>query len=505
MSLPSPHVVPHLLESLRRDLDAAGFTLDGLAAYLGPVAGEALRRDQMVPADLLTRPDERPLAALVRLFSLSVEVPFEAVDAALPTLGGDGLVELGLAERTGAALKARCDLQPYGDETHSWWVASDLPETATGRPLEPEHVLGVGGASMTLASWTPRPQVARALDVGTGCGVQALHLSSHADEVVVTDLSARALDFARFNAALAGQHWQVREGSMLDPVRGESFDLVVSNPPFVITPRREGVPVYEYRDGREHGDGIVEGLVRGVGEVLAPGGIAHFLGNWEIGEGADWRQRWRQWLEGIGLDAWVIQRDLEDPAQYAETWARDGGQVPGSWAYEQMYAAWLDDFAARGVAHVGFGIVTMQRPATPREPFVDLMEASGPVEAPMGPAILRGMRARTWLAEHVDDDLFDIAWSAAPDVTLESHRRPGASDPSVLLVRQGGGLGRAWTLDTVGAALLDVCDGDITAGQALTAISGILDVDDRQARRALTPLLRELVADGVLIRAGAPQ
>ena len=33
------------------------------------------------------------------------------------------------------------------------------------------------------------------------------------------------------------------------PVAEERFDYIVSNPPFVITPRRVGVPTYEYRDG----------------------------------------------------------------------------------------------------------------------------------------------------------------------------------------------------------------------------------------------------------------
>ena len=70
----------------------------------------------------------------------------------------------------------------------------------------------------------------------------------------------RALAYARFNAALAGVALDLRAGSMLEPVRGETFDLVVSNPPFVITPRggatadsgdggRTGVGEFTYRDG----------------------------------------------------------------------------------------------------------------------------------------------------------------------------------------------------------------------------------------------------------------
>ena len=85
-----------------------------------------------------------------------------------------------------------------------WWIASDLGELATGQALRTDHVLGVGGASTTLAQVTVRDERDHVLDLGTGCGIQALHASRHSRRVVGTDISRRALAFARFNAALAG-------------------------------------------------------------------------------------------------------------------------------------------------------------------------------------------------------------------------------------------------------------------------------------------------------------
>ena len=60
-------------------------------------------------------------------------------------------------------------------------------------------------------------------------------------------------------------------------------------------------------------------------------------------------------IEGTGLDAWVVQREVQDPAEYAETWARDGGHHPGTADFNRMYAAWLDDFASRDVRAIGDG------------------------------------------------------------------------------------------------------------------------------------------------------
>ena len=60
------------------------------------------------------------------------------------------------------------------------------------------------------------------------------------------------------------------------------------------------------------------------------------------------------------LDAWVVQRELADPALYAEAWIGDGGR-PDRVDAAAWHSAWLEDFEARDVEAVGFGIVTLRR------------------------------------------------------------------------------------------------------------------------------------------------
>jgi SAM-dependent methyltransferase len=495
-----PVVETDLLALLRADLVAARFTVDGVAEVLGPMAGRALMREQSLPAERVTADSSDPCAALIRLFVLGAPVDLRDVQAGLPNVGVGGVTALGLTRQEGDGLVATCDLRPYAADADTWWVASDRAELATGEPLTPDHVLGVGGASTTLASWTPRRRVARALDLGTGSGVQALHLSQDADEVVVTDLSERALAYAAFNAALNGVRWEVRRGSMLEPVEGETFDLIVSNPPFVITPRDGSVPLFEYRDAGGSGDAVVADLVADVGAHLVPGGVAQLLGNWEVGPGADWRERVGEWVAGTGLDAWVVQREVQDPAQYAETWVRDGGHRPGTAEYQAMYAAWLDDFASRHVESVGFGIITLHRPAAEREPFVDLMDVRGPVAEAMGPTIAAGLAARELIASVGDDELLDITWAAAPDVTIEQYLRPGSSEPAAITAVQGGGLRLRVPLDTYSAAYVGVADGSMTPRQALVAVAALLEEEVSQVTAATLPTLRHLIANGLLVR-----
>ena len=164
-----------------------------------------------------------------------------------------------------------------------------------------------------------------------------------------------------------------------------------------------------------------------------------------------------------------------------------------------MYATWLADFESRGVGEIGFGVITLHRPQTAREPWRDLVASTGSVASPMGPSVVAGIAARNRLAEHGDEGVLATAWQCAADVTEERHGRPGADDPSVILVRQGGGLGQAFRADTVLAAYLSVCDGSLTAGQALDAIATLVGASPESVRAQAVPQIRDLIADGLLI------
>ena len=510
----TPQPDPALVDRLRDDLAATGFSVVGVEELIGPMAADALHREESVPARRALAESNDPLAALVGAFLLGATVDVEDLDEALPTLGVDGAEQLGLVESDGDDVRALVDLRPYaaldgqvdgpsGEQGEvDWWIASDLGELATGSALRTDHVLGVGGASTTLAQVTIRPQVGRVLDLGTGCGIQALHASRHARHVVATDISQRALDFARFNAALAGARLDLRLGSMLEPAAGEAFDLVVSNPPFVITPRSADVPAYEYRDGGRSGDAIVRELITGVGAVLAPGGVAQLLGNWEVRRGESWDERVGQWLDESGLDGWVVQRELQDPAQYAETWIRDGGTTPEREpdAWRARYGAWLDDFASRDVEAVGFGIVTLRKP-TGAVTLRRLEEVTGTVQQPLGPAIAAALDAHAWLAERDDTALAAARLVVAPDVTEERYLTPGAVDPQVVLLRQGGGFGRAVQAGTALAGLVGACDGDLTVGQIVAALAALLGVAADDVAADVLPSVRGLVRDGLLTTA----
>ncbi|GAA5145323.1 methyltransferase [Microbacterium pseudoresistens] len=494
--------------ALAADLDAADLRSDPLRAAWGAEADDALARGMRSP--LLAALGERddPLAVLGRFFVLGMPQPADAVAAALPRTGIDGLEALGLAYRDGAQVVPAALVRPQSfvdvDGVGEWWIASDLDETALGTALPADHVLGVGGATRTLAGLVMPAAVDRALDLGTGCGIQALLVARHAGRVVATDISARALAYAELNAELAGVHnIDFRQGSMFEPVAGESFDLIVSNPPFVITPRVEEVTAYEYRDGGLIGDALVEEFVRRAPAHLNPGGAAQLLGNWETRDGVPGRDRLESWI-APELDAWVVERETLSPLRYAELWIRDGGTTPREETFEPLLDAWCDDFAARGVTEIGFGYVLLRRPPAPESggasertpaPLRRLEHVEQPVSS-AGRAFATGLRAHDLLAGGMPERLV-----VASDVTEARHHMPGQDAPSVIELHQGGGFGRTVAVDPALAGFVGACDGELTVAQIVAALADLFEVPLADLWAELEPRIRALMIDGFLLPA----
>ncbi|HEX4442888.1 MAG TPA: methyltransferase [Galbitalea sp.] len=487
---------------LRSDLAAARFTVAHLEELWGADAAAALGRGHRVPAvralDRISGFDAA--GSLARAFVLGLPARPDDLERALPTLGLAGAIELGLLDESGAGL---IDLRPYAFSDRwgvaEWWIASDLGELALGRPLPENHVLGVGGASLTLSGLQVQRSSRRALDLGTGCGIQAMHASRHTGRVIATDISPRALELAAFNAELNGiRSIEFRLGSLYQPVADEKFDLIVSNPPFVITPRRDGVPTYEYRDGGLVGDAIVAEVVAGAGEHLEPGGIAQLLGNWEYRTHENGLDRVGGWIDAAELDGWVVEREVQDPALYAQTWIRDGGTRAGA-GFDALEGAWLDDFGARGVTAIGFGYVTLRKPPAGRT-LRRLESLDGPVAGGLGEHIDATLAAHDWQASLDDADLARTKLTVAPDVTEERHYWPGDEHPAVMNLRQGGGFARSYPLGTALAAVVGACDGELSIGAICAAVSELLEVDERAVLDEVLPSIREFLTVGILRR-----
>lgn len=551
----APRLTAKQASLLRADLAQSGWGVESVEALLGPVAAAALQRELRAPALRVVRcalaagagaastSSDRPslatgaastssaanapqgsdvagykVAVLTALFMLGEPVGAAALETALPRTGVAGALAIGLVLPTQSASGEQryapaVDLRPHeAEDAHGsvrWWVASDLGELVTGQALAPDHVLGIGRAGLTLAALTPRKPVETALDLGVGCGIQTLYLLRHVRQVVATDISTRALEFTAFNVALAGvdsARVQLRQGNLLEPVAGQRFDLIVSNPPFVITPpsvRQAGLPLMEYRDA---GGPILPALVRGLEDHLNPDGVAVMLGNWEHREGTSWRTSVNQWI-GKSLDAWIIQREVQDPVEYAAMWLRDGGLTPerSGVAFENALAAWQEDFDSRQVSGVGMGYLVFHAPSVaatsgpggtalegqtaPEEPASDAA-APGAVEpwrvleevptsgqGALGEHVAQVIAAHEALRGLDDAQVAALKLRTASGLSKEEALTP-TPVPTAPVIRQAEGFGRVIAVGMPEVALLSASDeGLLTVAQIAAAVASLTSED----------------------------
>ncbi|MFG3409690.1 methyltransferase [Streptomyces sp. NPDC048142] len=495
-SLPAPaHAA-----ALREALLAADFTADGLLDRLGAPAYAALARSETVPALRAARGDT-PLDTLVRLFLLQRPVAEERARVALPLdeCVADGWVTRAADDGT---VRASVDVRPYGGpDGEDWFIVSDLGCAVGGAggigSREEGVVLGAGGASTTLAGITVRAPVASALDLGTGSGIQALHAAQHATRVTATDLNPRALEFTRLTLALSGAApADLREGSLFEPVGSDTFDLIVSNPPFVISPGAR----LTYRDGGMSGDDLCRTLVQQSGDHLNEGGYAQFLANWQHVEGEEWQDRLRSWVP-YGCDAWIVQREVQDITQYAELWLRDSGDHRSDPAeYDERYEAWLDEFEARGATSVGFGWITLRKSAAAAagNPSIVVEEWPHAVRQPLGQTVQEHFTRQDYLRDQDDAALLAGHFALAAEVVQEQVGLPGAEDPEHVVLRQHRGMMRATKVDAVAAGFAGVSDGSLPAGRILDAIAQLMAEDPVLLRDRTPQAIRLLVEEGFL-------
>jgi hypothetical protein len=345
------------LAIVRELLAQSGYSAQGIAA-IGVEPQMGVREPDIAILERALEPVE-PLATLVRLFMFGETLDAELVQGCLAG-ATDALIGSGLLIRDRSSVRPVVRLTPWRDLV----IAHD-PDPAGD--LWDEHVSGPTPAAEALLQLVPMARESMhvaggrdgvdALDLGTGCGVLALAIGRSVGRVVATDINPAAVRYTDLNAALNGiETIETRQGSWFEPVAGESFGLIVANPPFVIAPESGLL----FRHSANARDEVSRDVVRSMAGHLVLGGFGYALINWVQAPDRPWLETIGDWLEGIGCDAVVLLHGIEDPLSYAVRWnAREQQLRPDR--YGATLDRWLEHFRRESISAIATAGIVLRR------------------------------------------------------------------------------------------------------------------------------------------------
>ena len=366
---------PGALRALRRVLLRHGYAHAGI--------DPTVLTGTMYPRLPREREPATPPATLLRLFHLNRALPRRQVEAALSPLRLETACQLGVVHLEGTKVYPQVQIQTY----RRLLFAVDVPARYA---RSEDVVMSVAPSSIEVAQMTVRRRARQSLDLGTGCGIEALLAAAHSGRVYAVDVNPRALEFARFNCLLNGiENVVAVKGNLCDPVRRQRFDLIVSNPPFVISPFTH----VTFRDAGMKGDERCVLMARSAARLLNEGGYFQMIYQWIQPPGEDWREFLSRRFGNMGCDAHGYRILVQDPETYVAEWTPllYGGHPR---KVERLQRDWLGYFQQHCAESIGTLLLTLCKREAARH-FTRFEDAPEDRSKPYGERIARKLRAIT--------------------------------------------------------------------------------------------------------------
>jgi hypothetical protein len=432
------------------------------------------------------------LNTLLRWFWVGEAQDVASVEGQVPAWFTELAVRCGLLRSDGKRLQP-CVLLVHFE---GFLIASDPPRTIDQD--DSALVLWPNPTSRLLGHFAVRRPSQATLDLGTGNGILALGAASFSQKVVATDLNPRAIDCARFNACLNGvSNIECFTGDGFSPVEGRSFDLILSNPPFFITPSND----YMFCENPMDLDLLCRTLTREAPSHLNEDGYFQMLCEWAQVRGQTWQERITEWFAGSGCDAWVLKGQAHSLSDYAHMRITETAANPerDSESYEQF----MSYYRRRGVEAIHGGMVAMRRRSGTN--WVVIEETPETPRSPFGETVLSRFAARDFLEAHpTDASMAAIKPQLSPDVRLESffNQAKGAWQPSSLTLRLTKGFPFFVDVQPLLADFLGRCDGSRSLGDLCTDLAARLHKPIEVIQPESIRIVRSLIERGLMVSTG---
>lgn len=474
-----------LLDRLRASV-SVGFDASLIAEVerIAPRQFDAVRLP-LVHAWLRSRDDAAAIWA--RLFAYRDAVAPEHVTRLLGEQLETALREAGALRPEGEQLRSSLRLMPFA----LLLLASDEVEARE------DPVMGPGATTLELWRAMSVEPGARVLDIGCGAGSLALAaVRAGAGEVVGVDLDPRAVAYARFNAKLNRvERARFEVGDLAAPVVGERFELVVSQPPFVMQP--PSLTATTYLHGGRRGDELTHRMLGMLPALLAERGRALVL--FDTADDDALMDRIATSLGDAPLRIIAVAATGLDAEQQALGYAAaTHAQLGPDYAAAAIaYRAHLRDLGIERTRHV---LLSLERVDDGRPRFAARVEPRG--AQPCDAAELAQLRAALDAAARPDAELLRLRVRVSPHAWL-LHERPLVSSTDTaderLRVRFDGGRALDRELTPAAAALVEILADAASLAEAIERYADVCEATPDEVAGGVARFVRDSLVSGLLV------
>lgn len=322
---------------------------------------------KLLPAYLeIQLKENTPLDKLIKLFLLAQPVDADELAELFDEEQLQLFHTMGLLDKTQAGYKSTAAIFPCLDG----FFATDHMFTSH---VSANTVYPLGLDSYLLSRALLNPAAESTLDMCTGCGLHAIFAAKYSKRVTGVDKNPRAVNFAQFNALL-NQVDNVRflAGDLYEPIKGEKFDWIIANPPFVPSPDS----TLYFRHGSSSGEGISKRVIAGIPEFLTDNGYAQLVSSLVFRKDENYMDKIKGWLNDSGFHLLVLSATPCHVEKYIQEHITTD---PNSPQFNDDLKLWVNSYRENGIISIADGLMFIKRSRTATSGLVSPGETvSGP-------------------------------------------------------------------------------------------------------------------------------
>ena len=408
--------------------------------------------------------------------------------AAFKGVLGDDLVSrldaLGIVEERSGVVRGRFRLVFF----HGAWILADPPHAGQ------DAVMAPGSTTEQVVRVLPDVNGRRTVDVGTGPGTMAIVMALRGATAIGTDINPRALAMARANAVLNDVRIDFRDGPLLEPVRDERWDLIVSQLPYVLQP--ETVAPVQFLHGGAYGDELPMRLVADAPRHLGRDGIAVSLFDSPVRKDRTLKERIVDAGGARGVDLLVVDTPGVPVHYQAMSYAQLADPALSE-GIESVIVAYEEHAHRLGIERVSHSLGVQHRSGRDRTWAHALGVPTYPATWEEVASYMRGID----LLGADDATVLGASVKPRPGATLE--HRISLDEPSREPFRtvefDAGSIAASSALAEAGWHLLEQLAWDPSVARAVDELARATGHDRPQAEAIVLQFVREALARGFLV------